>query len=511
MSPLDGAAAISDLTDAGGDSVVRDIWREPDMRIVADDRTPAPALLHEGLPSGWSEWIAAEATAQGCPPDYVAAGLIAGASAWVGNARHIGATPTWTEPPHVWFALIGAPSTGKTPALRPIIEASRTIERDAEPDWQAAMAEYKDRIEVARYAEEYSRERIRVAAREKRRFSSKPAVATPPPPPMPRALIMDTTTEALQLLLSEQPRGLLQIRDELAGWLGSHDRYGGNGGDRAFFLETWNGGAFVNDRVKRHGAPVRIARAALAIVGGMQPDRLQEALAGADDGLSARLAYIWPEPMPVLPLAVEPDPVARARRDQLVLAARLLHGLEMDSDGSGDPAPVFLRLDGDALPLFDRVRRGAIERARSSRGLAAGWHGKTPGRLLRLALVFELLAWAPREGPEPCAVGADAMARAAAYIDYLGKMLDRTTGGLAIGPAEADAAIIARYLLATRALYFNERDLYQQPGWSWLRKAERRTAAMRVLANAGWIRKSAAACGGRPRCDWDVSPKILVA
>ena len=38
---------------------------------------------------------------------------------------------------------------------------------------------------------------------------------------------------------------------------------------------------------------------------------------------------------------------------------------------------------------LDELRREAMERARSARGLAAGWHGKTPGGALRLALVFE--------------------------------------------------------------------------------------------------------------------------
>ena len=41
------------------------------------------------------------------------------------------------------------------------------------------------------------------------------------------------------------------------------------------------------------------------------------------------------------------------------------------------PAPRILRLDDDALRLFDELRREAMERARSARGLAAGWHGNT--------------------------------------------------------------------------------------------------------------------------------------
>ena len=37
-----------------------------------------------------------EAKARACPRDYVAAGLIAAASGWIGNARRIAATADWT-------------------------------------------------------------------------------------------------------------------------------------------------------------------------------------------------------------------------------------------------------------------------------------------------------------------------------------------------------------------------------------------------------------------------------
>src|SRR5271163_1111161 len=39
----------------------RDVWPEPDMRLVDDDRVPAPILDNDALPSGWEAWIAAEA------------------------------------------------------------------------------------------------------------------------------------------------------------------------------------------------------------------------------------------------------------------------------------------------------------------------------------------------------------------------------------------------------------------------------------------------------------------
>jgi hypothetical protein len=348
-------------------------WPEPDLRIVEDDRTPAPTLDDDALPGGWSEWITKEAAARDCPRDYLAAALIGAASAWIGNSRHVAVNETWSEPPHLWLALIGAPSTGKTPALRPIIDACRAIERDAEPEWQAAMAEHARLAESAGAREEQWRAEVRTATKNGQPAPELPPAAdAPEAPPRPRLLAMDATTEELQHLLAGQPRGLLYVRDELTGWFGNHDRYGGNGGDRAFFLEAWNGGAYTVDRVKHRGQPVRIWRAVLGIFGGMQPDRLGVALAGADDGLAARFAYIWPDPPPISKLSSELDEAMRDRRHRLLDAARRLHGLKMCVDPAGEAAPGLLRLDRRAHALFDELRQEAMERARSSRGLAGG-------------------------------------------------------------------------------------------------------------------------------------------
>jgi hypothetical protein len=509
MSPPDGAAELRRIVAQAPEMTDSDTWPEPDLRLVDDDRAPAPTLDDDALPDQWGEWIVAEAAARGCPSDYVGAALIGAASAWLGNARHVAATTTWIEPPHLWFALIGASSTGKTPALRPIVEASRAIENAAEPTWEAAFAEHALLAESARMIDQQWREEVRAATKSGKPLPECPPGANAPrEPPRPRVLAMDATTEELQHMLAEQPRGLVYQRDELAGWLGNHDRYGGHGGDRAFFLEAWNGGAYVADRVKHRGQPVRIDRAALAILGGMQPDRLREALAGADDGLAARLAYVWPDPAPIMPLARESDATARTRRDRLLLAARQLYGLAMDGDAAGEPAPRILGLDSDAFRLFDELRCEAMHRARSSRGLAAGWHGKTPGRALRLALVYELLAWAGGASVEPRAVTADAMIRAAGYLDYLTAMLDRVTAGLAIGLAQADAAAIARDIVARRSPRLNERELYQRPGWSWLRDGDRRAGAFRALVGAALIRKPVRAGKGRPPGDWEVSPRL---
>src|ERR1700752_4335142 len=87
-----------------------DTWPEPAMRLVSEARPTAPTLYDLALPAGWEAWITAEAAACACPRDYIAAGLIGAASAWIGNARRVAATADWNEPAHLWLALIRRPS-----------------------------------------------------------------------------------------------------------------------------------------------------------------------------------------------------------------------------------------------------------------------------------------------------------------------------------------------------------------------------------------------------------------
>jgi hypothetical protein len=68
---------------------------------------------------------------------------------------------------------------------------------------------------------------------------------------------------------------MLLITDELAGWFKNMSRYS-NGEDNAFWLTAWDGKMFV---VERMGRPsIKIKSLLIGVVGGLQPDRLAEAL-----------------------------------------------------------------------------------------------------------------------------------------------------------------------------------------------------------------------------------------
>ena len=62
-------------------------WPAPDMAILRQHRRAAPTLPLSVFGPHWSPWIVAVAKAASAPPDYVAATLLAVASALVGNAR----------------------------------------------------------------------------------------------------------------------------------------------------------------------------------------------------------------------------------------------------------------------------------------------------------------------------------------------------------------------------------------------------------------------------------------
>jgi hypothetical protein len=385
------------------------------------------------------------------------------------------------------------------------------LEREAEPAWRENCARYERDAEAAAAKKDAWKTAVRNAATQNTNPPPRPAEATAPPaPPQPRLLVMNISIEALQRMLAENPRGLLSVRDELSGWLASFGEYksAGPGADLAFYLQCWNGDAYASDRVKFNGSPIRIEHAALAILGGLVPDRLREVLADADDGLAARLLYVWPDPVPIGPLTDRGGIETARRRDLLLTAARQLRGLEMGADAYGVAAPRALRLDADAFRLFDEIRRDAMEKARVLPGLAAGWHGKNPGRALRLAMIFEFLEWTARGGAEPTTVTSESMVRAGGYLDYATAMLDRVQGGVAIGRAEADAASIAKHILTRAISTINEREFYRTAGFSWARDDGRRRAAFALLSSMNWIRKPIADSHGRPRGDWAVSPLL---
>ncbi|MBR3371815.1 MAG: DUF3987 domain-containing protein [Rhodobacteraceae bacterium] len=69
-----------------------------------------------------------------------------------------------------------------------------------------------------------------------------------PAPHVPRLVVNDGTIERRGAILAQHPRGTLQMRDELAGWLEGMQCCSGGGTGCPFLLEVFGGRGFTVER-----------------------------------------------------------------------------------------------------------------------------------------------------------------------------------------------------------------------------------------------------------------------
>jgi hypothetical protein len=91
-------------------------WSEVDAALFDDGRGAAPAFPLELLPLPWRGWVADTAAGAGAPSAYVAQALLTAVAGLSGAGAVVRLAPAWTEPLVLWQALVGRPSSGKSPA-----------------------------------------------------------------------------------------------------------------------------------------------------------------------------------------------------------------------------------------------------------------------------------------------------------------------------------------------------------------------------------------------------------
>jgi hypothetical protein len=319
--------------------------------------------------------------------------------------------------------------------------------------------------------------------------------------------VADATTEKLAALAAALPRGLLLVRDELSGWFGAFDRYGGGGADRSFALEMYGGRPYSVDRMK-HPEPLRIRHLSIGVLGGIQPDKLAAILSGPDDGLPARFLWSWPDVAPGFALSREVSSDAPAQE-----AFAKLADLLMGTDDFGYPEPKRLRLSSDAEDVLEEFARRMAWRAHQASGLFSGTLGKARGHAMRLANTLEHLWWCGETGgPEPEVISRQAVTAAAHLVEeYFIPMAERVFGDASIPATERNAMTLARYLRAHRLARFNARDLRREIGGT-LREPAPMDAACTARVEAGLIRprfERAGQTSGKPAKNYEVNPAVL--
>jgi len=361
--------ALADRTDA--DTATPDA---PGGRAVPAF-TPFPADV---LPEPIRAFVTDAARAIGCDASYIALPLLSGLASAIGNTHRIALKRGWTEPAIVWTAIVGDSGTAKSPALELGLRPIRKRQHDAMKEHAEAMRQHADALAIHE----------RDAGHWRKSKSDTPPPAKPEAPIADRCWTDDATTEALAVLLQQNPRGLLMVRDELAGWF-NFDRYAGGkgGGDAAKWLEMFGGRPMVVDR--KTGGTLYVPRAAVSIAGGIQPETLRRALGQEhrDNGLAARLLLTCP---PRKPKRWTEADVNADTEAAVALVFDRLFGLTLETDADGDERPRLVTLADDgkrAWVTFYNEHAG--EQVELSGDLSAAW-SKLEGYAARLALVFHL-------------------------------------------------------------------------------------------------------------------------
>lgn len=477
---------------------IETIWQQPDLGVINDELPPPPKLPADVF-GVWGEWIISAAKSKSAPPDYIALPLLCATAGLISNVRRGKAHDGWVEPTILWGALVGLPSTGKSPALDIVLNPLRKIEDEL-------ATSYRDET-LHKFHEDYARsEAIKAEYQRSLKGAIKngddcpqmPAEAIEPEkPPRPRLVVTDTTIEKVALLLMHNARGLILFRDELSGLLTNFERYGG-GSDREFYLEAFGGRPYTVDRASRD-EPLIVPYNSLSITGSIQPDKLERLLKNSeDDGFSARFLYAYPERVPI------ENPSAMIKPDKLYHAFKRLHRLSFDDCRYRE-----IPFTKEAAEEFLEWRRGNVKAEDSASGMLLSLLGKMPGLVIRIATVLAYLDWSADENhKEPEVLTLTHVDRAMQLIDdYFIPMAWRTFGYAALPKAQRDARAIAKYIIRNKSKEINLRD-FRRMSMSPVTDVGALEAAVHHLVDCNWLELAESNSTGRKAKTYMVNPLL---
>jgi hypothetical protein len=492
------------LTHRGGDAnaVRREVEalveRTATERVKSDSLPGWQPFPTDALPEPVRSFVRASAAAMLCDPAYVALPMLSAVSVAIGNTHRISIKRTWTEPAIMWTAIVGESGTAKSPAIEAALTEVRRRQREA----------------LKRHAEESKEhnDAMAIHAREMARWNKNDSDDAPPGRPeapiAERCWTDDATTEALAVLLQQNPRGLLMVRDELAGWLLSFDRYaGGRGGDAAKWLEMFGGRPLVVDR--KGAGMITVPCAWVAITGGIQPETLRRSLGKEhrDSGLAARLLLAWP---PRKAKRWTETDVPAAITDAIAALFDRLFALKPDAHESGDAHPWIVTLDDGARSAFVRFFTEHNEAQVELHGDDAAAWSKLEGYAARLALLFHLIRHAADDpnAADPRRVDPQSMEAAIRITRWFAREALRVNAMLSESEAEYASRRLVEWI-ERRGGAVTVRDLTRGPR-DYRNNPEGAEAALQALVAAGfgyWDTVTGGTKGGRPAERFRLTPR----
>lgn len=508
--------------------IINEMESEPEILPEWEKPTPFNNTLLSVLsvddsmiPEKLRPWLMDIAYRMKCPLDFIAAGSIVMLSALIGTRLAIKPKQRdpWTITPNLWGAIIGGPSTMKTPSLGEIFKPLTRLIKAARVDYENAIAQYE------RAVTDYEVQKKAYTAQQQekhKRGKIENPISYPEAPIKPkerRYMVNDATIEKLADLLNENPTGVLQFRDELTGMLSAWDKTG-HEQDRAFYLEGWNGnGSMTIDRITR--GTTHVKNVCISLIGGIQQSKLLPYLVGAlgvdNDGLVQRFQLaVYPD-KPVWAY-VDQYPDTRARNTAFDLIKQIA-----DADFSAiayqadeyDPFP-YTRFDSDAQVIF---REWLIDWETNvlpnETGLLLEHFTKYRSLIPSLALIFHVVNCvdkpAPTDATQKHFVSADAIRMALKWSEYLMSHARRIYGLLDTLSIESAKSLLQHIKAGHLNDEFKARDV-QRKQWANLTTLETVESALGELVERHWLKEvqpPAPPVGRPPAPHYLINPIII--
>jgi hypothetical protein len=377
---------------------------------------PFPVEL---LPEPVRSYVTESAQEIECDRAFIALPILSMLAAAIGNTHVIRLKRNWFEPSIIWTCIIGKSGAAKSPALEHATNPLREIQNQHIIEHQQAMREW----------------------RKQRKGKGNDT----DPPRCERCVLDDTTIEGALHVMSENPRGVLQIRDELAEWF-DFDRYssskGPSGSSR--WLGLFGGRPLQIDR--RTEEPIHIRRVGMSIAGGIQPEILRRVLKTSfiENGLAARMLFANPPKAPRRWNDNELDPVTKASMYALV---ERLYQHQMSTTppeaNEHDPKPHTIGLTPEAMERFKLFYNEHNESMEHQEDHICAAYAKLEGYCARFALIIHLVRAAADDPTleDPDRVDAESMRCAIGLVHWFKHESVRVYSMITMDEAQADDQI----------------------------------------------------------------------
>ena len=321
----------------------------------------------DAFPEPLRSFIDETSEAIGCDPALVALPVISTTAAAIGSTCNTLVKSDWTEPCIIWTQVVAKSGSTKTGACEAATKPLANLE----------ASEIKTASERGDNG------------------------------PSPARIVSDITRESLDIVMAQNPRGVLLEADEVSSFYSGIDRYSsGKGSDVGRWLSLWSAKQVRRRRATGDSKRVVVRDPHVSITGCMTPGGLIDIVRSKhnEDGLLARMLTAMPEPRAAVWSEREPS---SETLDAYADCIERLATLPRDQRADGDHWPRQLRLSEEAkaefIPFYNWAKSEALKADEGRSSML----GKVYGQALRIAMVFEIVA-----NPDAEQISADSMQRA---------------------------------------------------------------------------------------------------